>query len=194
MEQIIEEWRPIAEFDGEYEVSNLGRVRSMKKYRGQTGRIMPQTQQPSGRNGERRYFAVMFSHNNKNYCRKVHRLVAEAFIPNPDNLPQINHKDGNKANNQVSNLEWCTGSQNMKHAIRTGLANPKAHAHHWTDEEKEQIRQQRISYYDRIGRRNTKPHRTRAEYQAERKRKAEERRAIEATKPRRPRGRPRKNK
>ena len=82
----------------------------------------------------------------------------------------------------------------MKHAIRMGLADRKAHAHHWTDEEKEQIRQQMLSYYDRIGRRNTKPHRTRAEYQAERKRKAEERRAIEAAKPRRPRGRPRKNK
>jgi hypothetical protein len=126
MEQIIEEWRPIAEFDGEYEVSNLGRVRSMKKYRGQTGRIMPQTQQPSGRNGERRYFAVMFSRNNKNYCRKVHRLVAEAFIPNPDNLPQINHKDGNRANNQVSNLEWCTAKENAIHSWRTGLAKPHA--------------------------------------------------------------------
>ena len=124
MEQIIEEWRPIAEFDGEYEVSNLGRVRSMKKYRGQTGRIMPQTQQPSGRNGERRYFAVMLSHNNKSFCRKVHRMVAEAFIPNPDNLPEINHKDGNRANNQVSNLEWCTRKANVQHSWREGLAKP----------------------------------------------------------------------
>lgn len=51
----------------------------------------------------------------------VHRLVAEAYIPNPDSYPQINHKDGNPRNNICTNLEWCTGKQNMQHAIRTGL-------------------------------------------------------------------------
>ena len=135
MEQIIEEWRPIAEFDGEYEVSNLGRVRSMKKYRGQTGRIMAQTQQPSGRNGELRYFAVMFWHNNKAYCRKVHRLVAEAFIPNPDNLKEVNHIDGNHDNNQVSNLEWITHQANVQHSFDTGIKQP----HRWTAEERRKI-------------------------------------------------------
>jgi len=53
----------------------------------------------------------------------VHRIIAEAFIPNPENLPCINHKDGNKKNNSISNLEWCTYSENNKHANRTGLKN-----------------------------------------------------------------------
>ena len=130
-----EVWRPIAEFKGEYEVSNFGRVRSMKQYYGQVGRIMPQTQQPSGRHGERRYFAVMCWYNKKHYCRKVHRLVAMAFIPNPDNLPEINHIDGDRSNNQVSNLEWCTRKYNCQHAWQTGLASP----HRWTPDERRMI-------------------------------------------------------
>ena len=117
MEQ--EQWKPIQEFNGEYEVSNLGRVRSMK-----------------------RYYGMM---NNKAYCRKVHRLVIEAFTPNPDRLPCINHIDGNKLNNHVSNLEWCTYQANMQHAVRTGLTNP----HQWTDEERKQISDKVKAYRQR---------------------------------------------
>ena len=136
MEEI---WKPIDRFDGEYEVSNLGRVRSMKKYGGMTGRIMSQTIQRKG------YYAVCFSIDNKRVCCKVHRLVIEAFIPNPDNLPCINHIDGNKLNNQASNLEWCTYQHNMQHAVRTGLTHP----HRWTDDEKKMLGDKVKAYRNR---------------------------------------------
>lgn len=67
------------------------------------------------------YCTIKLCKENKLYYFMVHRLVAQAFIPNPDNLPQVNHKDGNKLNNNVNNLEWCTQSYNMKHAYRLGL-------------------------------------------------------------------------
>jgi hypothetical protein len=67
------------------------------------------------------YEMTWLSKNNKSKGRTVHRLVAEAFITNPDNLPQVNHKDGNKLNNCVENLEWTSRSQNMKHLFRIGL-------------------------------------------------------------------------
>jgi hypothetical protein len=201
MEQ--EQWKPIERFNGEYEVSNLGRVRSMKKYRGMTARIMPQNIQRKG------YYAVTFHMNNKAYCRKVHRLVIEAFTPNPDNLPCINHIDGNKLNNHIDNLEWCTYQHNMQHAVRTGLTHP----HRWTDEERKQIsernkgqvvsdkQRQQISEAlkgrprpDVSARQKGKaPSRKAIEASiATRKRKAEERKRLKALEPKRPVGRPRK--
>ena len=201
MEQ--EQWKPIQEFNGEYEVSNIGRVRSMKRYYGMVGRIMPQTIQRKG------YYAVTFHMNNKAYCRKVHRLVIEAFKPNPDNLPCINHIDGNKLNNHIDNLEWCTYQHNMQHAVRTGLTHP----HRWTDEERKQIsernkgqvvsnkQRQQISEAlkgrprpDVSARQKGKaPSRKAIEASiATRKRKAEERKRLKALEPKRPVGRPRK--
>lgn len=67
------------------------------------------------------YLQVGLTLNGKKYPKRVHRLVAEAFIPNPHNLPQINHKDGNKLNNSVSNLEWCTNRENIKHSWDNGM-------------------------------------------------------------------------
>lgn len=63
------------------------------------------------------------------YYKRVHRLVAETYIPNPDNKPMVNHKDGNKSNNYYTNLEWVSGSENNIHAIENGLVDPKKQSH-----------------------------------------------------------------
>lgn len=130
-----EQWRTVSNTGGKYEVSNLGRVRSLQRNK---VRIMPMTRQPSGRGGKLTYYAVTLHVNNKAWCRKVHRMVAEAFIPNPANLPQINHKDGDKTNNIVDNLEWCTAKENTQHSILLGLKR----SHRWSDEERRHISEQ----------------------------------------------------
>ena len=113
MQEVFEEWKDVPRYEGFYQVSNLGNVRSVDRYiecrgamRFQKGKML---RPHIGKFG---YKQVIL--NNKGMkLYKVHRLVAEAFIPNPDNLPQVNHKDENKINNNVENLEWCTCLYNL---------------------------------------------------------------------------------
>ena len=117
---MIEEWRPVVGYEGLYEVSNTGQVRSLDRYikNGHSSYRLHKGKVISLLKGEYGYIQVNLYYNGKNYKKYVHRLVAQAFIPNPDNLPQINHKDEDKTNNRVDNLEWCTAKYNINYGTR----------------------------------------------------------------------------
>lgn len=128
-------WNPLVSYEGLYEVSNFGRVKSLKR---QVGTIMFPSVLLVILDGSHGYSHVSLS---KEGCRKrvmVHRLVAMAFIPNPENKPHVNHLDSNRKNNHVDNLEWCNQKENMQHALKHGNFS---HEH----------RQKKISQYDLNG-------------------------------------------
>ena len=102
-------WKDISGFEGFYEISSYGRVRSVK-----SGRILS----TSKCGGCRGYLSVCLSKNGKRYGKLVHRLVAEAFIPEVEGLSEVNHKDEDKTNNRVENLEWCDHKYNMNYGTR----------------------------------------------------------------------------
>lgn len=104
-----EEWKPIQGFNN-YLVSNHGRVKNIKR-----GNVLKPRPNPSGR----MQIQLYRDGAGKNYS--LHRVVAKSFISNPENKPQVNHKDGDPSNNHASNLEWCTQSENMIHAYKNGL-------------------------------------------------------------------------
>lgn len=115
----MEEWRDIADYEGFYQVSNTGKVRSIEHH-DRFGRLYPQVElmPATGRNG---YLMLHLKAGGHRKMVLIHRLVARAFIPNPKDYTDVNHIDGDKTNNDVSNLEWCTHSYNQCHAYATGL-------------------------------------------------------------------------
>lgn len=115
-------WKPIKGYEGLYEISNKGRVKSLARYYKAFGyrkirieeKIMSPVESPQG------YYQIGLSKEGAKKHVQIHRLVAQAFIPNPQNLPFINHKDENKKNNCIDNLEWCTPEYNVNYG--SGIA------------------------------------------------------------------------
>ena len=118
-------WKPIKNYEDYYEINNYGVVRRIKYdnignlYQHQLPNYIKPRYDKDG------YMRYDLSLNNKVKRYMAHRLVADVFIPNPNNLPCVNHKDGNKKNNYVDNLEWCSVRHNNIHALKTGLRNMK---------------------------------------------------------------------
>jgi hypothetical protein len=121
---ICEEWRSIPEFDG-YQVSSLGRVKSTDRFCGDRPGVTKGKILKPFRN-KRGYLEVNLYKNSKSTAKIIHRLAAKAFISNDFNKPQVNHIDGNKLNNKVSNLEWMSNSENQLHAYSLGLQPSRA--------------------------------------------------------------------
>ncbi|WNL63116.1 HNH homing endonuclease [Citrobacter phage Ci1] len=109
-----EVFKDVVGYEEYFQISNFGRVFSKR-----SNKILKYS-----RSGLYLAISTKLNGRGKSTCLKIHRLVAEAFIPNPNNFSVVNHKDGNKHNNHVDNLEWCTQKENMIHAFDTGLKVP----------------------------------------------------------------------
>ena len=130
-----EQWKDIEGYEGLYQVSNLGRIKSLGRTimrRTRWGSVKPYTMKPRILKPKRcqgDYFQVgLFTIDGQHSVAKIHRLVAKAFIPNPDNMPEVNHKNEDKADNRADNLEWCTHEDNCRYGTRnqrTGEKNAK---------------------------------------------------------------------
>lgn len=115
-------WKPIKGYKGFYEVSNTGQVRSLdRSIKVSAGKRKVKGKMMAIKTKQDGYQYVTLSRNGKHAHCYVHRLVAGAFLPNVGNLPEVNHLSGNKADNTVGNLQWCTHQQNVQHAYANGL-------------------------------------------------------------------------
>lgn len=113
-------WKDVVGFEGRYQVSDQGRIRSIQTNHGKYQERLLALRK---RSDTCHYLYAQFWVKDKPFREAVHRAVAKAFIPNPDHKPMVNHIDGNKENNTLNNLEWVTCSENHRHAFDTGLRN-----------------------------------------------------------------------
>ena len=141
-----EVWKDIAGYEGAYQISNLGRVKSLPRQgtRSTKEKIRAISLTHDG------YERIRLIFKGKDETKRVHRLVAEAFIPNPEKKETVNHIDGNKLNNSVSNLEWTDRHEQMHHAYKNNLKKPMGGSSNGnaklTQEQVEAIRKEYIPY------------------------------------------------
>lgn len=115
----MEIWKPLCGDSKKYLASSLGKIKTLNYKRSGKEKILKESINPKG------YSTIHLTEENKKYSQRVNRLIAQTFIENPNNLPQVNHKNGIKTDSRVCNLEWTDNSGNQKHAYKTGLR----HAH-----------------------------------------------------------------
>ena len=132
-------WKPINGYESLYEVSNLGNVRSLDKIAGGKAKRLIKGTLLKLRLDIGGYYIIGLWKNSKRSVKRVNRLVAEAFIPNPNNLPIVNHIDENRTNNNATNLEWCTQKYNVNfgnHNAKMSIAKTKHHIYQYSKDGK----------------------------------------------------------
>lgn len=138
----MEIWKNVVGFEEQYEISNLGNLRSkerfVKHWRG--GERKYKSNFKNIRLNDKGYFRCNLKNEGKRYDFTIHKLVALAFIPNEENKPFVNHKNGIKTDNRVENLEWCSASENVTHAVKNRLIKTKL-----TDEQAKEIFNSQLS-------------------------------------------------
>lgn len=117
-------WKDIEGYEGLYQASNLGQIKSIQYFNHANNKSYTRNKILKPIINEKGYYRVDLYKERKSKRFRIHRLIAKTFIPNPNNFPEVNHINGNKKDNCINNLEWCTHKHNMKEAYKLGLVIP----------------------------------------------------------------------